>query len=430
VLKTLGFAAACLARAHSSRAAIAAYQLRQLNDVLRHAVQRVPYYGELFAAHGLRAEEIQSVGDLARVPITGKRELRALAPEALIARGVDRTRLIEHKTSGSTGIPTRIWRTATEERRLNLQRWRALWLLGLRPRDRVAIVKTIWDAPPPSFDRLQTLSRRLGLLDRRIVDCFQPPAALLAQLRAFRPHVVAGYPGVLVGIARAIATEGRDDWTPRMVLTGGESLLHPHRALVRDRFGAPVYDIYGTTECNVAAWECPHTGEYHTCDDSVIVEICRDGVPVAPGETGEVVITSLHSRAMPLIRVALGDEAVAGSPQCACGLPFSTLREVRGRVIDFLPLPEGRRLHPFELLNVVVDTAGHWIAEYQITQLAPDRFVMELVGSRAVGPDDLAALLTAMVELLGTNVRFDIEQVSDIARDRSGKLHFCRSLVA
>jgi phenylacetate-CoA ligase len=305
-----------------------------------------------------------------------------------------------------------------------------VWLLGLRPRDRVAIVKTIWDAPPPSFDRLQTLSRRLGLVERRIVDCFQPPASLLAQLRAFRPHVVTGYPVVLVGIARAIATEGRDDWTPRMVLTGGESLLHPHRALVRDRFGAPVYDIYGTTECNVAAWECPHAGEYHVCDDSVIVEICRDGVPVAPGETGKVVITSLHTRAMPLIRVALGDEAVAGSPQGTCGLPFPTLREIRGRVIDFLPLPGGRRLHPFELLNVVVDTAGHWVAEYQITQLAPDRFAMQPVESRAVEPDDLAALRAATVELLRSNVRFDIEQVADIARDRSGKLHFCRSLVA
>ena len=62
--------------------------------------------------------------------------------------------------------------------------------------------------------------------------------------------------------------------------------------------------------------------------------------------------------------------------------------------------------------------------------LTPDRFAMQLVGSRAAGPDDIAVLRAAVLEVLGSKVRFDIEQVADIARDRSGKLHFCRSLVA
>jgi len=110
-------------------------------------------------------------------------------------------------------------------------------------------------------------------------------------------------------------------------------------------------------------------------------------------------------------------------------VPLPAAIKARGRVIDFLPLAEGRRLHPFAFLNAVVDTAGHWIAGYQITQLAPDRFVMELVGNRAVAPGDLATLRSAMARLPIGNVRFDVRHVADIAGDRIGNLHFRRLLV-
>ena len=83
------------------------------------------------------------------------------------------------------------------------------------------------------------------------------------------------------------------------------------------------------------------TGEMHLCDDNVIVEVLRDGRRAAVGEAGEVVVTGLHGHAVPYIRYNLGDTADPGDEQCRCGAPFSTLRDLRGRTMDYCLLPGG-----------------------------------------------------------------------------------------
>ena len=79
------------------------------------------------------------------------------------------------------------------------------------------------------------------------------------------------------------------------------------RRHITETFAAPVFNLYASNEFNVIAWECQETGELHTCDDGVIIEVLKDGRPAAAGERGEVVGTNLHSFAMPLIRFRLGD---------------------------------------------------------------------------------------------------------------------------
>ncbi len=84
------------------------------------------------------------------------------------------------------------------------------------------------------------------------------------------------------------------------------------------------------------AWECRHSGDLHTCDDGVLVEVLRDGRPAEPGERGEVVVTNLHAYAMPFIRYRIGDLATRGAP-CGCGAPFSTIGEITGTDDRLLP---------------------------------------------------------------------------------------------
>jgi phenylacetate-CoA ligase len=76
------------------------------------------------------------------------------------------------------------------------------------------------------------------------------------------------------------------------------------------------------------AWECRHSGDLHTCDDGVLVEVLVDGRPAEPGERGEVVVTNLHAYAMPFIRYRIGDVATRAAP-CRCGAPFATIGEIR-----------------------------------------------------------------------------------------------------
>jgi len=403
------------------------YQLKKLKSLLSHANDRIPFYRDWFDQNDFQPGDIQHLDDLRRIPVMEKQQLRELF-QSLPRQEIDRKQLIEHKTSGSTGVPVRVLRTPEEERRLNMLRWRMQWMLGLRPGDRMAKVKTTWEPLGKKFDRVQSMARFARVIDRSVFDCFLDPAENYRRIIAFKPHILTGYPGALVRIALQHKQQAGELGCLRRVSSGGESLAPHQRRILEESFNVPVDDTYGTSECNLAAWSCRETGSYHVNDDGILLEVCRDGVPVAEGETGEVVITSLHSRAMPIIRYAIGDQAVAGPSACSCGSPFSTIRELQGRTVDFLRLPDGRELHPFEVLNEIVTESGDWLVEYQFVQEQSDRFRLLIVPRRALNSDEENHFHTAVLKKLGAEARLQIEWTDNIERNAGGKLHFCRYL--
>ena len=241
------------------------YQLKKIRKLVRHATQTVPWYRDRYQQAGVGADDIRSVADLAQFPVVQKPDLRHLG-EPLEGRAD----LITHKTSGSTGIPTCIYRTHSEERRLNLFRWRMRLANGLRPGDRLAHVKTVWEPLPDSYEQLARASARFRLVDRRQFDCLKPPADLRDDLLAFQPNLLAGYPSALVKVARQFEASGAEQVRLRRLFTGGESLSPHQRQLLEQVFGAPVVDCYGTVECNLVAWKCTETDHFHVCDEQRI----------------------------------------------------------------------------------------------------------------------------------------------------------------
>ena len=101
--------------ARASRELIRRYQDRQVSRLVRHAWDRVPYYRRLLTGAGIGPDDIRSVDDLARIPVTKGLYLQGVAIEDRVARGTDPARCIPHATSGSTGEPLRLLRTRAEE---------------------------------------------------------------------------------------------------------------------------------------------------------------------------------------------------------------------------------------------------------------------------------------------------------------------------
>jgi len=201
------------------------------------------------------------------------------------------------------------------------------------------------------------------------------------------------------------------------------------RQQISAAFSAPVFDLYGTHEFNLIAWECQETGEFHVCDDSLITEVLKNGCPVAIGERGEVVGTNLHSFAMPFIRYRLGDLVTRGAETCRCGQPFSTIRGIQGRMLDYFPLPDGRLLHPYEIVLLLLHDAASWIGQYQLTQEREDRLVLRVVPSATPTAQQLAFLKEPVAALLGEGVEFEVMLVPQLQLEPNGKFRVSRSLV-
>jgi phenylacetate-CoA ligase len=394
--------------AELSSEALREFQSRQLRALVCHAYARVPYYRVLFDRAGLKPHCVRGVQDLSRIPLTSRADLQQCDPAEIVARGVDPERLVVHRTSGSSGQPLSIRRTALEDRMLQAYRLKVLFRLGLRLRDRRAAVVTQRLAEPPLYSRL-------GILRYEEIHCLLPSERILARLRDIRPDVLRGFAGTLSWLATQMGDADRRAIRPRFITTDSELLTSDMRQRIETGFGAPVIDFYDSHEFNMIAWQRPGTGDYQLAAQSVISEVLQDGHPVAIGEQGEFVGTALHSWAMPFIRFRLGDIVTRGEAP-------STLKEIQGRLIDRFVLPDGSTIHPFTLVNPLLHSAP-WLLQYQLVQERTGRILVKLVPMPDAHPTPYAveAVRTMLNARLGAAVSVEIELAEQIPTGATGK---------
>jgi phenylacetate-CoA ligase len=410
---------------HVGRDRLVAFQNERLRRLVDHAYRNVPYYRELFDRHGLKPRDIRTVEDLAAVPITSRSDLQVLPVEGIVARNIDPGRLITRTSSGSSGKPFIVRRTWLEERLHGAFALRALRSLGLQTNDRICYVMGLRSHQRPDHQILQRLLATFGIARQMVINAMQSPAEIVRALHQFKPAVVSGYPGVLARMVQTVSSEELRFLRLRFVNTGGEVLTPLMRQQIQDGFSVPVHDTYGSIEFHLLAWECEATGEYHSCDDLLIMEVLRDGVPVMEGERGDVVGTDLHSFAMPLIRYQLGDVATKGSQSCRCGQPFSTIRSIQGRMIDNFVLPGNRVVHPYEFGVIKVP----WIRAFQVTQERLDSILMKVVPFHRPSPQEMSLLVQPVVDLVGPDVQFRMVLVPEIPMEANGKFRVYRSQI-
>jgi phenylacetate-CoA ligase len=409
-------------RAHSwTREQILAFQTRRLQALVRHASRRVPYYRRLFNQAGLRPDDIRSLDDLSRIPMTSRADLQRLPPGDALAEGAEPEKLILHSTSGTSGEPLRILRTHFEENLLKAFRLREQFACGMRLTDRRASVGLA--RRPEGLERVpggRPFYSHLGLLRHEWVHCLLPADEVVARLRAIEPDVLGGYGGSIAWIAGSMTEEDRARIRPRLVFTGGENLTPQMRRQISQGLGATVFDSYASHEHNLLASECPCGGRYHVAEWNVILEVLRDGRPVGPGEEGEVVATALHSYAMPFIRYRLNDLVTRGETPCCCGAPVSTLSRILGRTVEQFVLPDGKLIHPYALVLPLLAEAP-WLRRYQIVQDRADRVLVKIIPSLYPGAEAVAAVARRLAAAVEGQLAVEIELVEEIPSEPSGK---------
>lgn len=418
----------------TSRERIVEFQERRLRQLVRHAYDNVPYYRRLFDEARLKPVDIRGLSDLHKIPITTKSTLQALGGSDMLSRGISVSNLIVRETNGSTGLPLKVRRQRMEQLVPVLFLWRVRRELGLRRDVRVTFLTKF--GPKSSFSSLGSRARRqlkriVGVQTWRRVSCTAPIDQVVNEVVESNPEVIAGYASVLNRLARELG-EGQTRVRPRMLVSVAEQLAPTMRARIERVFGAPVRDTYAAYELGMIASECPRGRTYHVCDDNVIVEVLknRNGtLAIEPGDSGELIGTSLHFAAMPIIRYRLGDIVTRGPVRCACGSPFTTLTAIQGRMNDFFPLPGGRLLHPYLIGTAVWKPSLEWMHQYQVIQEKPDRVLMRIVPLRRPNDEQLTELRRVIADVLGPPVQLRFEIVDNIPEEPNGKFRIYRSLV-
>ena len=401
---------------HWTRGQLQDYQAARLREVVRHASTNVPFYRRRMETAGVDWRQIRGIEDLRRLPVVQRSELRGATPDELLADGVDGAKLVTHLTSGTTGHPLAVRRTWFEERLLNAFRLHVMFCYGMRWRDLRASLRR-----SSSVER--TWWTRLGLLRLETLGVFDSQESLKARILALKPEVLEGWASTAAEVADLMTEDDRKRYRPRFLVIGAEPVTPERRSRSEEGFGVRVYESYGSMEFNLIASECPQSGLLHICEGSVLVEVLRDGRPAKAGKDGEAVITALHSYAMPLLRVSLGDRVRKGPEPCPCGAPFGTLERVEGREEPPFPLPDGRVLLWPDRLIIPLLEHWRWLKQYQLVQERLDLLCLKVVPS--AGVTDVAERLQDWLrysrEQCGGQVRVVIEHVSEIPLGPSGK---------
>jgi phenylacetate-CoA ligase len=402
------------ARRHETlpAAGLAAMQLGELRDMLRHAIERVPHYRDATGRAGPSMADLRSLDDLRRWPILEKDRVRESASRFL-SDGLRPSDLIRIETSGTTGTPLLTFRDLEAERlwfayfERRIRNW-----AGVTHRDRWAmlggrVIVPVTRRRPP-FWKYNPFMRQLYMSSYHLAPEFLD--RYLEALRAYRPVYLYGYASSCEALARHVLDRGATDLRFRVVLTSSETLFEHQRRIIERAFGCPVRDSYGSAEMVALATEC-EAGALHVSPEVGIVEVLRDGEPVRKGETGELVCTGLLNRAMPLIRYRTGDAAVQGAGACRCGRALPILRRIEGRVDDLLWTRDGRAIGRLDPVFKGVEN----VVEAQIVQERVDGIRVRLVPAAGYRDEDGRRIAANLTERMG-EVHVVVEIVPRIER--------------
>jgi len=400
------------------RGARARLQLARLQETLRWAVERVAFQRERLGAATLRTLE-----DLARLPFLRKSDLREQYPFGLFAVPVtDVVRI--HGSSGTKGKPTIVGYTTGD-----LEIWRevmarVMTAAGARRGDmlHVAFGYGLFTGGLGFHDGAE----RIGMTVIPVSSGNTARHQLL--LRDFRPAAICGTPSFVLHIAESLAAEGADPRTLglRYGMFGAEPWTEGVRAALEAALGCRAYDIYGLSEIigPGVAGECEAQAGLHVQDDHFLPEIIdpTSGEALPPGREGELVLTTLTKRAMPLVRYRTGDITTLLAEPCPCGRTSVRMTRIKGRSDDMLVI-KGVNLYPSEVERTLLEVA-ELVPHYQLIvdrsstlaaleiQVEPAPAVVERCGRFDARHPELVALHARVTErlrqALGLTVRLTL----------------------
>lgn len=289
----------------------------QVRAALVRVARDAPFYRAKFAAAGIAAADVRSADDFRRVPLTRKHEVPAAQQQAppfgpLLAVPLTRVASV----SVSPG-PLYIPRTAEEPTGIEALH-DSLRRMGVRAAD-VAHVTLSYHIMPGGL-RMHRAFESFGC---RVFNGGVGNSELQAQIAStLGATVYVGTPSFLATLAAAAEQQGRR-LQYRIGFSTAEALTPPLRSKLRDALGIELFDHCGEAVIGPLAGECRVHDGMHLHQREMWVEFVdpESGVPIAPGGIGEVVVTQLGERAMPLVRYAPGDLFRTYVEPCACGDP-------------------------------------------------------------------------------------------------------------
>lgn len=398
--------------------------------LVSHAYGNCRFYREKYDAAGFHPNDLKSPADFLSIPIITKEEVRANI-EGIVASGTEAGRLQKKFTGGSTGKPVMVYHDRFNSPLMFALHLRTIQAWGLNFGCKTA---HIWGLNPLNQEYLyssQTWLRRF-LKNYVLLDAFDMSEEKMVQfariLQQMKPDLIISYTSAMSSFAQFVRDHHLSGISPRAIWLTSEPIHDFQKKLIEEVFHSKVYDQYGSVEMFFYASECGERDGLHINSDVRTVEVVDDnGIPVAPGDLGQVIVTDLENYAAPLIRYRNEDVATLSDRPCTCGRGLPMMGKVTGRIYDMFVLPDGSQIYGHRFTTFFYDHVQE-ISKFQVHQTHKDRVIVRVVPTEKCQADELSGkIMKSFSDFTKGQVRFEIKFVEDISREASGKYRFAKS---
>ncbi|MBI2528319.1 MAG: phenylacetate--CoA ligase [Candidatus Rokubacteria bacterium] len=337
-----------------SRPELERLQVARLRRQVARAAERVPLYRERLRAAGVTAADIESLGDLRRLPFTVKADFRDTYPFGLLAVPMDEIVRI-HASSGTTGKPTVVAYT-----RGDMDTWSEVMARTLML-GRVGRSDVLHNAYGYGLFTgglgFHYGGERVGAAVIPISGGFTDRQVMA--LRDFGSTVLCCTPSYGLYLAEALEEAGiaPKDLRLRLGFFGAEPWTEGMRAALEARLNIVALNVYGLSEVigPGVSCECPEKQGMHVAEDHFLPEVLDPQTlePVPAGVTGELVLTTLTKEALPLLRYRTRDLTTLVTEACPCGRTLTRIGRITGRTDDMLIL-RGVNVYPSQIEHALL----------------------------------------------------------------------------
>ena len=367
-----------------SKEEITALQEKKLQETIAYLNECSPFYKEFFSKARFNPSGIKTMEDLSVIPVTIKEDLQQRNDDFLC---VPREKIIEYSsTSGTLGNPVTIMLTQNDLERLACNEYSSFVSTEGSVNDVYQIMLTLdrqFMAGMAYYSGIHKLGAGIIRLGPGV------PSLQWETILRLKPTAIIAVPSFIVKLI-SYAQEHHIDinsTTVKKALCVGENIrntdftLNPLGKKITDAWNIKLYSTYASTEMQTAFTECNECRGGHLQPDLLIVELLDEmGKAVAPGEPGEVTITTLGVEGMPLLRYKTGDICVYDDTACACGRNSLRLSPVMGRKKQMLKY-KGTTLYPPALFDILheMENVIDYVAEVSSNEMGTDEVLIYIV---------------------------------------------------
>ncbi|WDF77947.1 AMP-binding protein [Mucilaginibacter sp. KACC 22773] len=367
-----------------SQEQIVTMQEQKLQELLAYLNIHSPFYRELFDANNINIDDIKTLDDLKLIPTTVKEDLQKRNDDFMC---VSRDQIIEYSsTSGTLGSPVTIALTENDLLRLTYNEYSSFTCADGKPEDVYQLMLTL-DRQFMAGLAYYSGIRKIGAGIIRLGPGV--PSLQWETILRLKPTAIVAVPSFIYKLIQYAQEHGIDinSSSVKKAVCIGENIRNTDFSLnilgkkITDAWDIKLYSTYASTEMQTAFTECGYGRGGHHQPELLIVELLdENNQQVAPGEPGEVTITTLGVEGMPLLRYKTGDICLYDDKPCECGRTTLRLSPIIGRKKQMIKF-KGTTLYPpslFDLLNGMEEILD-FVAEVYSNEIGMDEVLLHIL---------------------------------------------------